>query len=173
MLGNFVNRITRFCAARFGEAVPGEGRYGEAEEKLAADLDGKIKSYTDNLAAMEFRKAFADLRAIWVAGNEYLQLAAPWTKIKEDKVGAAASVRAGLNLIILFAALSAPVIPFTAEKMFAIFGLDPKEAGRWPTSAKAALEFLKPGAAFTPPDVLFKKIEDEQVAEWRERFGAE
>ena len=173
VLGNFVNRITRFCAARFGEAVPGEGRYGEAEEKLAADLDGKIKSYTDNLAAMEFRKAFADLRAIWVAGNEYLQLAAPWTKIKEDKVGAAASVRAGLNLIILFAALSAPVIPFTAEKMFAIFGLDPKEAGRWPTSAKAALEFLKPGAAFTPPDVLFKKIEDEQVAEWRERFGAE
>ncbi|MBI1366787.1 MAG: methionine--tRNA ligase [Alphaproteobacteria bacterium] len=173
VLGNFVNRITRFCAARFGEAIPCEGNYGAAEEKLVVDLDAKIKSYTDNLAAMEFRKAFAELRAIWVAGNEYLQVAAPWTKIKEDKPAAAASVRAGLNLIVLFAALSAPVIPFTAEKMFRVFGLDPKEAGRWPTSARPALEFLNPGHAFTPPDVLFKKIEDEQVEEWRERFGAE
>ena len=173
VLGNFVNRITRFCAARFGEAVPGEGRYGATEEKLAADLDERIKSYTANLAAMEFRKAFVDLRAIWVTGNEYLQVAAPWTKIKEDKDAAAASVRAGLNLIVLFAALSRPVIPYTADKMFAVFGLDPEEAGRWPSDAKAALDFLKPGHRFSPPDVLFKKIEEEQVAEWREKFGAE
>ena len=72
----------------------------------------------------------------------------------------------------LFAALSAPVIPHTAEKMFAVFGLDAKEAGAWPTSAKAALGMLRPGHKLTLPDVLFKKIEDEQVAEWREKFGA-
>ncbi len=173
VLGNFVNRITRFCAARFGEAVPGEGTYSATEEKLVADLDGKIKAYTDNLAAMEFRKACAELRSIWVAGNEYLQVAAPWTKIKEDKNAAAASVRAALNLIVLFAALARPVIPATADRMFAIFGLDPDETGRWPSAAKAALGFLKPGHKFTPPDVLFKKIEDEQIAEWRVKFGAE
>ncbi|MEQ8178075.1 MAG: methionine--tRNA ligase [Amphiplicatus sp.] len=173
VLGNFVNRITRFCASKFGEQVPGEGAYGATEEKLIADLDAKIKSYTDNLEAMEFRKAFADLRGIWVAGNEYLQVAAPWTAFKTDPAAAAASVRAALNLIVLFAALSRPVIPYTADRMVAIFGLDPEEAGKWPTSAKAALEALKPGHAFAPADVLFKKIEDEQVAEWREKFGAE
>lgn len=172
VLGNFVNRITRFCAARFGEAVPGEGAYGATEEKLVADLDAKIKSYTDNLEAMEFRKAFVELRGIWVAGNEYLQVAAPWTTIKEDKDAAAASVRAALNLIPLFAALSAPVIPQTSAKMFAAFGLDPKEEGEWPSSTREALERLKPGHSFTPPEVLFKKIEDDQVAAWRERFGA-
>ncbi len=36
-----------------------------------------------------------------------------------------------------------------------------------------AVEFLKPGHAFTLPDVLFRKIEDEQIAEWRAKFGAE
>ncbi|MGE0408772.1 MAG: methionine--tRNA ligase [Amphiplicatus sp.] len=172
VLGNFVNRITRFCAARFGEAVPGEGAYGEPETALAADLDARINSYTANLVAMEFRKAFADLRAIWVAGNEYLQVAAPWTRIKEDKAAAAASVRAALNLIPLFAALSRPVIPFTADRMFAIFGLDAAAAGRWPASAAAALKTLAPGHKFTPPDVLFRKVEDEQIAEWRIKFGA-
>ncbi len=173
VLGNFVNRITRFCSARFGEAVPSEGSYGEAEAALEKELDSKIKSYTSNLEQMEFRKAFADLRGIWVAGNEYLQVAAPWTAIKEDKERAAASVRCALNLIVLFAALSRPVIPFTADKMFAIFGLDPETASRWPSSANEALSRFKGGEAFTPPDVLFAKIEEDQVAEWRERFGAE
>ncbi|MEZ5920399.1 MAG: methionine--tRNA ligase [Parvularculaceae bacterium] len=173
VLGNFVNRITRFGNSKFGAVVPADGEYGETEEKLIADLDEKIAAYTAALDAMEFRKAFAELRGVWVAGNEYLQVAAPWTAFKADPARAAAAVRAGFNLIALFAALSAPVIPFTSEKMFAVFGLDPKEAGKWPTSAMEALNFLKPGSEISLPDVLFKKIEDEQLAEWREKFGAE
>ncbi len=173
VLGNFVNRITRFCKARFGEEVPGEGAYGEAEAALIGELDQRIKTYTECLETMEFRKAFAELRAIWVAGNEYLQVAAPWTAIKQDKERAAASVRCALNLIALFAALSRPVIPFTADKMFAIFGLDPDMASAWPGSAAEALSRFKGGETFTPPEVLFAKIEDDQIESWRERFGAE
>ncbi|HEX2817203.1 MAG TPA: hypothetical protein VHN39_12445 [Phenylobacterium sp.] len=30
---------------------------------------------------------------------------------------------------------------------------------------------MPPGRAVKAPDVLFKKVEDAQVAEWRERFG--
>jgi methionyl-tRNA synthetase len=122
---------------------------------------------------MEFRKAFSELRAIWVVGNEYLQIAAPWTTIKDNKGKAAASVRCALNLIVLFAALSKPVIPFTADKMFAIFDLEFDAAGAWPKDAAGALSRLKGGEAFATPDVLFQKIEDEQVEEWRERFGAQ
>jgi methionyl-tRNA synthetase len=188
VLGNFVNRITRFCNARFGAEVPAEGQYGDTEATLEKELDAKIKSYTDNLSQMEFRKAFADLRAIWVAGNEYLQIAAPWTAIKEDREKAAASVRCALNLIVLFAVLSRPVIPFTADKMFAIFGLDPDAAARWPGSAAKAAEYqnrapsgpagealnrFKGGEAFTLPEVLFAKIEEDQIAAWRTQFGAE
>lgn len=173
VLGNFVNRITRFCKARFGEEVPAEGAYGEHEEALIAELDQRISAYTSYLEEMEFRKAFAELRSIWVSGNEYLQVAAPWTTIKEDKEKAAASVRCALNLIVLFAALSRPVIPFAADKMLAVFGLDLEDASVWPTSAGAALSRFKGGEAFTPPDVLFAKIEDEQVEGWRQKFGAE
>lgn len=172
VLGNFVNRITRFCAARFGEEVPADGDYGAAETDLIEELDRRIAAYAQCLEEMEFRKAFVELRAIWVAGNEYLQVAAPWTTIKKDKEKAAASVRCALNLIVLFAALSRSVIPFTADRMFAVFGLDPEASARWPESAAAALSRFTGGERFTPPDVLFKKIEDDQVEEWRERFGA-
>ncbi|MBL4618779.1 MAG: methionine--tRNA ligase [Marinicaulis sp.] len=173
VLGNFVNRITRFCSARFGETVPVEGAYGDAENTLIAELDTRMSAYTDYLEKMEFRKAFVELRAIWVAGNEYLQVAAPWVVIKEDKDKAAASVRCALNLIALFATLSRPVIPFTADKMFAIFSLDPEEASLWPENATSALSRFSGGEVFTPSEVLFAKIEDDQIEAWREQFGAE
>ena len=172
VLGNFVNRITRFCKARFGETVPEIGEYGDEEKALIEELDKRIAAYTEYLEAMEFRKAFTELRSIWVAGNEYLQVAAPWTTIKTDEAKAGASVRCALNLILLFATLSKPVIPFTAEKMFDVFGLDPETSSAWPESASDALNRLKGGEAFTPPEVLFAKIEDEQVEEWRTKFGA-
>ncbi len=173
VLGNFVNRVTRFCKARFGETVPEAGEYGAAENALIEELDKRIAAYTRHLEEMEFRKAFVELRAIWVAGNEYLQIAAPWTVIKDNPDKAAAAVRCGLNLILLFATLSRPVIPFTSDKMFAVFGVDPEEGASWPQSAGVALRTLKGGEAFTTPEVLFAKIEDEQVEAWREQFGAE
>ena len=173
VLGNFVNRVTRFCKARFGESVPEAGDYGAAENTLIEELDKRIAAYTRHLEEMEFRKAFVELRAIWVAGNEYLQIAAPWTVIKDNPDKAAAAVRCGLNLILLFATLSRPVIPFTSDKMFAVFGVDPEEGARWPQSAGVALRTLKGGEEFTLPEVLFAKIEDEQVEAWRQQFGAE
>src|SRR5215831_15376809 len=72
VLGNFVNRVTRFCASRFESEVPGEGKYGDEEKALERDLDERVARYTEHLEALEFRKALGELRAIWVAGNEYL-----------------------------------------------------------------------------------------------------
>ena len=57
VLGNFVNRVTKFCAARFEARVPGEGEYGAEEKALIAELDRRIAHYTDYLEAAEFRKA--------------------------------------------------------------------------------------------------------------------
>ena len=33
------------------------------------------------------------------------------------------------------------------------------------------LDGLAPGQPITPPDMLFAKITDEQIAEWEARFG--
>ncbi|MEM8988285.1 MAG: methionine--tRNA ligase [Pseudomonadota bacterium] len=173
VLGNFVNRILKFCRSKFGEAVPDGGAPGAPEQALYAELDRRIKSYTDFLEEMEFRKAFAELRAIWAAGNEYLTQAAPWAAFKTDPEAAALGVRTGINLIRVFALLAHPVIPFTSEKILGALGLD-QEAVEWPDgSAEVLLNVLQPGHAFTIPDVLFAKIDDDALAAWGERFGAE
>lgn len=171
ILGNFVNRITRFNASKFESKVPDGGSYGEAEAKLFAEINERLVRLTQLHEDMEYRKAAAETRALWVAGNEYLSVAAPWTAFKTDPAQAAAGVRLGLNLCIFFAEIAAPFIPATAEKILAAFGNNLKDA-KWPKGdAAMLLNRLKVGESVAPPDVLFQKIEDTWVAEQAQRFG--
>ena len=73
VLGNLVSRVTKFCRSKFGEVVPEGGAPGPREDKLIADLSEKLRSYEHLMQAMEVRKSAAELRALWVLGNEYLQ----------------------------------------------------------------------------------------------------
>jgi len=168
VLGNFVSRITKFCRSKFGEAVPEDGAYGEQEQALIADLTTRIRAYETHMEAMEVRKSAAELRAIWVAGNEYLQSAAPWSTFKTDPEQAAAQVRLGLNLIRLYAVLSAPFIPHSSAAMLEAMQT---EATGWPDDVAEALSTLAPGHAFTVPDVLFAKITDDQSDGWQAQFS--
>ena len=168
VLGNFVSRITKFCRSKFGEVVPEGGSYGEQEEKLIADITTRLRDYETHMNAIDVRKAAAELRAIWVAGNEYLQSAAPWSTFKEDPETAAAQVRLGLNLIRLYAVLSAPFIPSTAARMMEAMQTSDDT---WPSDVAEALSHLTAGHEFSVPDVLFAKITDEQREEWQDRFA--
>ena len=168
VLGNFVSRITKFCRSKFGEVVPEGGAYGEAEHALIAELTAKIRAYETFMEDKEVRKSAQELRGIWVAGNEYLQAAAPWSTFKTDPEKAAAQVRLGLNLIRLYAVLSAPFIPTTSAKMLSAMNTLDME---WPSDVESALNALPVGHEFSVPDVLFAKITDDQRDEWQERFA--
>jgi methionyl-tRNA synthetase len=171
VLGNFVNRVTKFCVARFEGKVPGEGAYGEEELALIAELDRRVATYTEHMEATEFRKALGELRAIWVAGNEYLTRAAPWTAIKSDRARAAAGVRMGLNLVHLFGHLSWPVIPTVAHKIHGAIQSAPSTLP-WPSEPMAEfLDQLGAGQLIHAPEVLFAKITEEQIAAWTVQFG--
>ena len=168
VLGNFVSRVTKFCRSKFDETVPSAGEYGPAEHALIADLTKRIRAYESHMEAMDVRKSAAELRAIWAAGNEYLQEAAPWSVFKEDPDRAAAQIRLALNLIRLYAVLSAPFIPTTAAKLFvAMNTLDTS----WPDDVTAALGSLEAGHEFAVPDNLFAKITDEEREDWAAKFS--
>jgi methionyl-tRNA synthetase len=175
VLGNFVNRTLRFTDSKFGPAIPDGGLPGPKETKLAVELERRFGIYSVLLDEIQLRKAAAELRAIWVLGNEYLADAAPWTVVRTDKNAAAVSVRTAFNLIRLFARLSAPVIPFAAEAMTRSLKLDPRSL-YWPKGRIAEeLVILKPGHTFNVPaqgEVLFTKILPEQIAAWEARFGS-
>jgi methionyl-tRNA synthetase len=168
VLGNFVSRITKFCNAKYGASIPAGGTYDERALALIADLETRVRSYERLMEEMEVRKAATELRAIWVAGNEYLQASAPWTVHKTDPDAAAAIVRLSLNLVRLYAILSEPFIPDAAAQMLRDMGTSDAS---WPGAVAQALQILPVGHAFAVPDVLFRKISDEEREDWASRFA--
>ena len=170
VLGNFVNRILKFCESRFDGCVPEGGEPGELELKLYADLSDKLTELNAQMEAIEIRKSALALRGIWVLGNEYLTEAAPWTAFKTDKEKAAMIVRTGINLVALYARLTQPFIPFTAGIVAEAVG--ETQASVWPSAnGRAELNRLESGRPVKAPPVLFKKIEDADIVEWTARFG--
>ncbi|WP_422026278.1 methionine--tRNA ligase [Roseovarius sp.] len=168
VLGNFVSRVTKFCRSKFGEEVPAGGTMGDRETALIEELTTKLRAYEGHMDAIEVRKAAAALRFIWVAGNEYLQEAAPWATFKEDPETAAMQIRLALNLIRVYAVLSAPFIPDASARMLA--SMNTMDAG-WPSDLQSALATLPEGHGFTVPDVLFAKITEDQREDWSTRFA--
>ncbi len=168
VFGNFVNRILRFTESRFEGKVPEGGEDGPLEARLRVDIAGKLGELTTQLEAIEMRKSAQALRQLWVLGNQYLTEAAPWTAFKTDPDRAAVAVRMGLNLVALFARVSRPFIPYTCDVVAEAVG-EGSSSG-WP-DASGALDLLPVGREVKAPEVLFRKVEAEQVESWRARFG--
>jgi methionyl-tRNA synthetase len=178
VLGNFVNRVTKYNAAKFDGKVPDGGEPGEHEAWIAKELAERLPALTASYEAMEFRKAAAETRAIWAACNKYINDAAPWTAYKTSVEQAAVGVRTGLNLAALCGVIAQPIIPETAEKILAALNV-PKE-NRWLDLKKLAqggyarlLDALPRAMPIAVPPQLFTKIEDTQIADWKARFGGE
>ncbi|WP_329066451.1 methionine--tRNA ligase [Streptomyces sp. NBC_01429] len=172
-LGNFVNRVLSFSRKRFGDDVPAGGAPGEAETRLGAQIAELLAEYEGHMEALQFRKAAAALRALWSAGNSYLEEKAPWLEIKTNEEGAALTLRTAMNLIHLYAVVSEPFIPASARAMREAFTLA-GDTAPWVTADEAkTLAAVPAGTPFTVPPVLFAKITDEDLAAYKERFGGE
>ena len=173
VLGNFVNRITKYCVGKFEGKVPTGGENGEAEAWLIKELETRLPQLVAYYEAREFRKAMAETRAIWAAGNEYLTQAAPWTHYKTDVEQAAVGVRTGLNLVALFGVIAQPIIPDAAKKILDAMNI-PEVNRTWNfRTVQEAITALPIGLEINAPDVLFAKIEDADVETWSERFGGD
>ncbi|MBE8471359.1 methionine--tRNA ligase [Streptomyces justiciae] len=170
-LGNFVNRVLSFSRKRFGDDVPEGGTPGEAEAKLGEEIARLLAEYEEHMEALQFRKAAAALRALWSAGNSYLEEKAPWLEIKTDKDGAALTLRTAMNLIHLYSVVSEPFIPATSAAMRQAFSLA-DDTETWVSREEAkALTSVPAGTPFTVPPVLFAKLTDEDLETYKERFG--
>jgi methionyl-tRNA synthetase len=171
VIGNLVNRTTTFASSRFAGLIPASGEPGELEGRLYATIDESLRELERQLSALELKKATQALRALWAAGNVYLDAAAPWKAIQTDPARAGTALKTVLNLIRVAAVVSRPFIPETSNTIGQALGCSEAEL-RWPgADVRKELEVLPTGRPLRVPPLLFRPLEAALVAQWRARFS--
>lgn len=174
VLGNFAQRVMKMTASKLGETIPVGGELEPVDEEMIATIQTRVDDYFKYMNELEFRKAVAELRAIWVEGNNYITKTEPWTIIKEDSTRAATILRLCLNLVRIYAILSAPLLPNTAQKIMAKFGLNEQDM---PTlknfSIKEQIHALPSGHPFVAGEALFERIAPEKITELQQKYGGQ
>ena len=136
-------------------------------------LSGEENMMIEYFNELEYRKAFAELRAVWVEGNNYISEAEPWVVIKENPTKAAMILRTCINLIKIFAILSMPIMPKVAENMLAKLNIKIDTFGILKGfDVKKEIESIKAGAPFEVGDMLFERITPERVEELKAKYGS-
>lgn len=172
VLGNFAQRVMKMTASKLGAFVPQGGELQEVDKEFIAALQVRVDDYFKYMNQLEFRKAINELRAIWVEGNNYITKTEPWTVIKEDQTRAATILRVCLNVCRIYAALSAPLMPDTAAKIMAKFGLSSADLPVLKDfNVAKEIEALKAGTAFEAGEALFERITPEKLAELQQKYG--
>lgn len=135
---------------------------------LAKELYGKYK----------FRDAILETMNIARAANKYFNDEAPWKSIKADEEECRKTLYACCNVVNSLAIYFAPVTPFAAKKIRAIFDLEPI-AGE-SNGARAGKDYwtlgmyptIEEGSSINAPEIIFSKIEDDVIAAQIAKLGA-
>ncbi|MDP2871072.1 MAG: methionine--tRNA ligase [Bacillota bacterium] len=168
--GNFVNRTLKLIESRVGRRIPVGGAPGDREARLTGECSEVLGECRQQLRAMEFRKAVSTLRRLWSLGNVYVDERAPWKLLKEDPEQASIVLRTAVNLARVFAVAAWPFIPFTAEAVFEALHLEPEERTAHPSDPRL-LTRLGGKRPFDVPPLLFRRIEETEIARLREEYG--
>ncbi len=164
MLGNFVSRVCKLTAKNFGNNVPSAGA---TNTDLESQINEKLSELTSALDACEFRAAITALRGLYAIGNEYMTKMEPWALVKNGDMNTAGTVLNNcFQLIDLYARVSAPFIPGTAEKIQNIFA--EKQDTSWPEKFEHR---IADNTEFIVPENLFNRIDDETVVRLTEKYA--
>ncbi|AEF80516.1 methionine--tRNA ligase [Leadbettera azotonutricia] len=176
-LGNLVNRTLSFVTRYYGGKIPvGAASLGAAGSGPFWD---KVREYekdiTEKLDRADERDAFRAIFELSSFANKTFQDAAPWKKRTEDPPSADALIRDLSYVVRDLAVLIQPYMPQAAEQIASFFGLSfGKDLVYKKTPAVLSWDSigrLEGLGEVVKSEVLFAKLEDDRIAELRDRYS--
>ncbi len=169
-LGNFINRVLSFTLRFAGGVVPKRGPLAAADEAAMKAAQDAVAAVTREYESVEMRKALLATRELWDACNQYFENKKPWEERKKSPESLGTTLNVAAHLCRTVAVLSAPLIPFTAQKIFDYLGLNERvEKVNWDRAA----DFDCVTGHKVAPDVapLVTKMDDKRVEELKQEFA--
>ena len=171
IFGNFINRVVVLTNKYYDGIVPQPGAYSEVDEQVLAELRAYPAVIESSIERYRFREAQGELMNVARLGNKYLADEEPWKLIKTDEERVKTIMYVALQIASALATLSEPFLPHTAQKLKGMlnYGRATSEAGKaaeineWQKIAEETEQLLPAGHQIGAGELLFSKIEDEQI----------
>ncbi|MEK7224439.1 MAG: methionine--tRNA ligase subunit beta, partial [Bacteroidota bacterium] len=176
IFGNFVNRTWVLMHKLCGGKVPRlhEDILDDNDKNLIADIESTKAEVQSSLEYYRFRDALFQVIDLSRKGNQYMQKKEPWIVAKsltptpstsgEGVAAAQKSIDNCLHLCLQLCAnlavLINPFLPNTAKKMLHMMKVVDKILD-WENAGK--LKLLSVGYSLREPQLLFRKIEDDEI----------
>lgn len=169
IFGNFVNRTFVLMHKLCGGKVPKlhENILDETDKQLIDEIKNQKSKIENLLEGYKFREALYEVIDLSRKGNKYMQEKEPWIKAKRLPEDPDAQklidncLHICLQLCANLAVLSNPFLPNTARKMLHMMKVVDKMLD-WENAGK--MKLLSVGYSLREPQLLFRKIEDEEIS---------
>ena len=167
--GNFINRSLVLMHKLCNGKVPPYHAGIEDSEDIAVKeaIAATAKKVGELIEGYRFREALFEVIALARIGNGYMQKKEPWIVAKQLTENPAAQQQIDnclhlcLQLTANLAILAQPFLPFTAKKICHLLKVVDKILD-WENAG--SLKLLSVGYTLRAPELLFRKIEDEEIA---------
>lgn len=151
--GNFVNRTLAFVYKYFGCRVPD----GELDPEIYAKLSGLYPIIGKLIEAGSLKEALDTVFEAVRSGNKYFDAKRPWETRTSDTASCAQTIFSCVQMIVNFAVLLEPFLPFSSVKIRNWLAVD----NTW------SFKRIPAGFLIPEPEILFerldKKIVDEEL----------
>jgi len=152
--GNFVHRALTFVNKNFEDTVPKPALENSDEEILEKTRE-KIRQIDNLMEKCKIQAAVNTVMDISRLGNRFLNEREPWNQIKTDVQKAANTTYAAVQMVKALAVVTAPFMPYTAEKIWKLLNLPGSvHKQKWEEAEKP----LPPGHKINEAKPLFSKI---------------
>lgn len=175
IFGNFVNRAWVLMHKLCGGKVPKlhEDVLDERDKALMKDIQQSALNTQHLIEEYKFRDALFEVIDLSRKGNKYMQEKEPWIVAKQLTTDPLAqkSIDNCLNLCLQLTAnlsiLINPFLPTIAKKMCGMMKVVDRMLD-WENAGK--IDLLKVGYSLREPQLLFRKIEDEEITKQIEKL---
>lgn len=168
VLGNFVNRALVLTHKYFDGKVPAASTL-TADDRGVLDEIAAIKDrVSDLLENFHIRDAQREAMNLARLGNKYLADTEPWKVAKTDMERVGTILNIALQIAANLSILMDPFTPFSMKKLRDMLAYDSE--ANWQNIGEQDL--LKPGHQLGKAELLFQKIEDDEVAQQLNKLQA-
>jgi methionyl-tRNA synthetase len=162
-LGNLVNRTLTFVTRYYDGKLP----EGKSDGVFWDEARKREASITEKLDRAELRDAFREIFELSSFANKYFQDSEPWRLRNDDPEKAKAVIRDLSYIVRDLSVLIEPYMPQAAARIASFFGNTANEGLGWKDIGTAD----GVGDVQITSEVLFAKLEDDQVAALREKYS--